>query len=244
MAAVQVLDERVSPDHDTRHPVGLQTPHRPEPSFRACKVLSYRRPPSSARAAPCEVAKELGCDWHTVNDAVLAYGQALLEDPGRFGVVSALGLDEVAFLRGAPYYRTQFSTSIVDVGRAQFLDVVPSRSGKEPTAWLQTQGHEWLAHVRYATLDLSGPYRAVFNTVLPGAILGGRSLSCGEVGQRQTRRVSTVRPERTTRTTGGEKTTRSTGCGVYSPRPKNNSAITEETNCSVCCELVTQRVTL
>ncbi len=119
----------------------------------------------------CEVAKELGCDWHTVNDAVLAYGQALLEDPERFGVVEALGLDEVAFLREAPYYRTQFSTSIVDVKNAQLLDIVPGRSGKEPTAWLQAQGHEWLAHVRYATLDLSGPYRAVFTSMLPGATL-------------------------------------------------------------------------
>jgi hypothetical protein len=48
-----------------------------------------------------------------VNDAVLAYGQALLEEPHRFGVVEALGLDEAVFLRQAPYYRTQFSTSIV-----------------------------------------------------------------------------------------------------------------------------------
>ncbi len=70
------------------------------------------------RAVSVEVGKELGCDWHTVNNAVLAYGQALPQDPGRFGVVEALGLDEVAFLREAPYYRTQFSTSIVDVGRA------------------------------------------------------------------------------------------------------------------------------
>ncbi len=77
----------------------------------------------------------------------------------------------MAFLREAPYYRTAFSTSIVDVGRAQLLDVVPGRSGKEPTAWLQAQGHEWLAHVRYATLDLSGPYRAVFTSMLPGAVL-------------------------------------------------------------------------
>ncbi len=100
-----------------------------------------------------------------------ATGQALPQDPNRFGVVSALGLDEVAFLREAPYYRTQFSTSIVDVGRAQLLDVVPGRSGKEPIAWLQAQGHEWLSHVRYATLDFSGPYRAVFTNVLPGAIL-------------------------------------------------------------------------
>ncbi len=42
------------------------------------------------------------------------------------------------------------------------------RSGKEPTAWLEHQGEKWLAHVRYATLDLSGPYRAVFDVVLPG----------------------------------------------------------------------------
>ncbi len=108
------------------------------------------------------MAKELSCDWHTVNDAVLAYGQALLEDPDRFGVVSALGFDEVAFLHEAPYYRTQFSTSIVDV--------VPGRSGKEPTVRLERQGQMWLAHVRYATLDLSGPYRAVFDAVLPGAV--------------------------------------------------------------------------
>ncbi len=117
------------------------------------------------------MGKELGCDWHTVNDAVLAYGQALPQDPDRFGVVEALGLDEVAFLREAPYYRTQFSTSIVDVKNAQLLDVVPGRSGKEPTVWLERQGHAWLAHVRYATLDLSGPYRAVFTSMLPGAVL-------------------------------------------------------------------------
>ena len=33
-----------------------------------------------------EVAGELGCDWHTVNDTVLAYGEALLDaDADRFG---------------------------------------------------------------------------------------------------------------------------------------------------------------
>jgi len=40
-----------------------------------------------------EVAKELGSDWHTVNEAVLGHGQTLFEDPERFGVVEALGLD-------------------------------------------------------------------------------------------------------------------------------------------------------
>ncbi len=27
-----------------------------------------------------EVAVELGCDWHTVNDTVIAYGTALVDD--------------------------------------------------------------------------------------------------------------------------------------------------------------------
>lgn len=36
-----------------------------------------------------EVAVELGCDWHTVNDAVMAYGQALVDDdPERIGAKS------------------------------------------------------------------------------------------------------------------------------------------------------------
>lgn len=28
-----------------------------------------------------EDAVELGCDWHTINDPVIAYGTALVEDP-------------------------------------------------------------------------------------------------------------------------------------------------------------------
>ena len=36
-----------------------------------------------------EVARELGCDWHTVNDAVIAYGTALVDDdPNRIGDVT------------------------------------------------------------------------------------------------------------------------------------------------------------
>jgi hypothetical protein len=39
-----------------------------------------------------EAARELGCDWHTVNEAVIAYGTALVDDdPNRIGEVTALG---------------------------------------------------------------------------------------------------------------------------------------------------------
>ena len=86
------------------------------------------------------MARELGCDWHTVNDAVLAYGGVLVDDPGRFGSIAALGLDEVLFVRDGPFHRPHFSTSIVDVGRGQLLDVVPGRSGVGPRVWLAEQG--------------------------------------------------------------------------------------------------------
>ena len=116
-----------------------------------------------------EVAVELGCDWHTVNDAVVAYGAALVDLPGRFGTVDALGLDEVLFVREGPYHLQYFSTQIVDVGRGQLLDVVPGRKGENPKAWLEAQGREWLDAVCFATLDLSSPYRAVFDAVIPNA---------------------------------------------------------------------------
>ena len=114
-----------------------------------------RRGPSVA-----EAAKELGCDWHTVNDALVAYGEALIDDdPSRFSLVEALGLDEVLFVREGQYHRQCFSTRIVDVERGQLLDVGPGRSGTAPTAQLNSQGLEWLARVRYATLDLSSSFK-------------------------------------------------------------------------------------
>ena len=118
-----------------------------------------------------EVVGELSCDWHTINDAVVAYGSALVDDdPNRFGTVHALGLDEVLFARIGTWRRQHFSTSIVDVGTGQLLDVVPGRSGKEPTAWLMERPLAWRDEVAFATLDLSGPYRAVFDTCLPNAV--------------------------------------------------------------------------
>ena len=117
-----------------------------------------------------EVARELGCDWHTVNDAVIAYGTALVDDPDRFGAVEALGLDEVLMVKRGPWHRQEFSTQLVDVGRSQLLDIVPGRSSSEPMVWLAKKGKAWCEQVRFATLDLSGPYRKVFTLMTPGAV--------------------------------------------------------------------------
>lgn len=116
-----------------------------------------------------EVAAELGCDWHTINDTVLAYGAPLIEDPARVGDPVAVGLDETLFVREGRWRRQRWCTSIVDVEAGRLLDVVPGRSAVEPCRWLAERGDAWLANIRWATLDLSGPYRAVFDTMLPHA---------------------------------------------------------------------------
>jgi transposase len=117
-----------------------------------------------------EVAEDLGCDWHTVNTTVIAYGEALLDaDVDRYGTVTALGLDEVLFRRVGRYRRQEFSTQFVDVRVGQLLDVVEGRSGKEPKRWLEEKGKTFRDAIAFATLDLSGPYRAVLSGKLPNA---------------------------------------------------------------------------
>ncbi len=118
-----------------------------------------------------EVAGDLGCDWHTVNDTVIACGEALLEaDTERVGEVDALGLDETLFHRSGRWRTQQWATSIVDVGGgerdAQLIDVVPGRSAASVIGWLDDQPDAWRETIRYGVLDLSGPYRKVFDDAL------------------------------------------------------------------------------
>jgi transposase len=118
-----------------------------------------------------EVARELGCDWHTVNDTVIAYGEALLAADGdRVGRVDALGLDETLFFRKGPRHVKQWCTSIVDVGgpgrRAKLIEVIEGRTAVKVSAWLDAQPEPWRRAIRYGVLDMSGPYRKVFNDSL------------------------------------------------------------------------------
>jgi transposase len=117
-----------------------------------------------------EVADELDCDWHTVNDTVLAWGEALLgADVDRIGEVEALGLDETLFGRFGPWRTQAWCTSIVDVSQGQLLDLVEGRSAVEPCRWLAARPEAWLDAIRFGVLDLSGPYRKVYDTMLPDA---------------------------------------------------------------------------
>jgi transposase len=116
-----------------------------------------------------EVATELGCDWHTAMDAVVAYGDALLAAATeRTKAPDAVGLDEVLFFRQG-WRRQRWSTQIVDVRAGKLLDSVQSRDTKALSEWFQQRGDNWRRNVRYACLDMSGPYRSVFDTMLPRA---------------------------------------------------------------------------
>ena len=119
-----------------------------------------------------EVARELGCDWHTVNDTVIAYGSALVEDPARIGLVTALGLDETLFNRHGRWRSQAWCTSIVGLapGGGQLLDVVAGRSAAGPSAWLKARPETWREAIRFGVLDLSGPYRKTFEDTLDHVI--------------------------------------------------------------------------
>jgi transposase len=117
-----------------------------------------------------EIAAELGADWHTINDTVIAYGTALVDDPDRIGDVAALGLDEVLFARQGRWRTQAWSTSIVDVQAGQLLDVIEGRTSAGACRWLADRGQRWLDQIRFAVLDLSGPWRLAFDTMLPHAV--------------------------------------------------------------------------
>ncbi len=117
-----------------------------------------------------EVAKDLDCSWHAVMDAVAAYGQVLIDDPNRFSDVAALGLDETLRCRLGKWRRQAWTTQIVDVEAGQLLDVVEGRSAQGPIDWLANQSQAWRDRIEWATLDLSGPYRKVFDTMVPDAV--------------------------------------------------------------------------
>ena len=74
-----------------------------------------------------------------------------------------------SFCRRGRFAQRAWSTSIVDVARGQLLDMVPGRTADGPARWLLRRPQSWLEQIRWAVLDLSGPYRAAYDTAVPDA---------------------------------------------------------------------------
>ena len=126
-------------------------------------------------------------------------------------------------VRVGPYHRQQFSTQIVDVRRGQLLDVVPGRGSAHPMGWLAEQGPAFRDGIDYGTLDLSGPYRRVFEVMTPNATLVADPFHVCEARQHQARRVPPAGPERDARASRTQVRSPLPAAGVCSPRPRNAS---------------------
>ena len=117
-----------------------------------------------------EVANELACDWHTVNDAVTTYGTALLEaDRKRLSHTSAIGLDETSFLKLKDHNHPEFVTTVADVEHHQIIDILPTRTYVDVAQWIDQQSPAWKDRIIYGALDMSRVYAAVYSAMLPKA---------------------------------------------------------------------------
>jgi len=141
-------------------------------------------------AAVSTVAGQLGVAWWTVMDQVIDRGAPLVEDPARLAPadpgyladpadlagsapVTAVGVDETAFLRANATHSITFATGIADLsaGRpARLLDVVEGRSGSVLAGWLADQPAAWLAAVATASLDPFRGYATALSCQLPNAV--------------------------------------------------------------------------
>ena len=117
------------------------------------------------------VARDLGVGWHTVMRSVWVHGQPLVDDPARLAGVTALGMDETAFLRANRHHHTTYVSGLVDTATGRLLDVVQDRTATAVMGWLSRRDRRWLARIGVVSLD---PHRGYANAV--GVHLGHATL--------------------------------------------------------------------
>ena len=114
-------------------------------------------------------AGQLGVAWHTVMDAVAYWGQALVTDPARVGLTTAVGVDETKFLAARRREPTRWVSAICDVARRVVIDVIEGRQGPELEIWLADQPEAWRHSVEVTVTDLHEPFRKALAAHLPNA---------------------------------------------------------------------------
>ena len=116
------------------------------------------------------MAAELACDWHTVNDAVSTYGEALLAaDRKRLNKTTAIGLDETSFVKLSTRNHTDYATTVADVENHQIIEILPTRKYTDVAGWIDKQPEAWKERIRFGALDMSATYAAVYTVMLPKA---------------------------------------------------------------------------
>jgi transposase len=104
---------------------------------------------------------------------VIDRGTLQVDDAARLEDVSAVGVDETAYLRAHATRSTTFATGIADLspGRpARLLDVVEGRSGTVLASWLAERDGAWRAEIATAALDPFRGYATALTSQLPHAV--------------------------------------------------------------------------
>ena len=118
-----------------------------------------------------EVAAELSCDWHTVNDAVITYGEALLAADRKRLNQHHGHRPRRDVLRQAlePRNHTDYATTVADVENHQIIEILPTRKYTDVAGWIDKQPKSWKERIRFGALDMSATYAAVYSVMLPKA---------------------------------------------------------------------------
>lgn len=117
-----------------------------------------------------DLASELGVAWHTVNDCVIAWGDALLEaDVDRVGSTTVVGLDETLAVRRGQFRERVWATTVADVETTQLIDIFEGRDGASVCEWFDRQDPDWVNGIDAVTFDMAAAYLVAANTMLPKA---------------------------------------------------------------------------
>ena len=151
-----------------------------------------------------EVADELACDWHTVNDAVIhlwrgaARGRSQADEqdhghrPRRDLLRASLGTKA----------HTAYATTVADVEHHQIIDILPTRNFVDVAGWLDKQPKGWKERIRYGALDMSSHLcRGLLGRAAQGGP-GRRPLPRHLTGQSLPRRRAPASADRTDRPPG------------------------------------------
>jgi transposase len=150
-------------------------------TVRACwwAINQIRR----EHASIAGIARQLGTTWNTVWTSIEPLLQAMADDESRFDGVKRLGVDEHVW-----HHVSEFPvedggrgpkqlTGMVDLTpdedgkpRARLLDLVPGRSGKAYSDWLEERGDDFKNGVEVATLDPFHGYKNAIDDQLEDAV--------------------------------------------------------------------------
>jgi transposase len=179
------------------------------------------------------MARELGVCWDTVMEAVREHGQPLVDDPGRVGAVTALGVDETTFLRANRDHPTRYATGLVDLKQRIVIDVVEGNTSKDLGSWLDARPAQWLAGVGVVATDLAESYRSGLQGRLDHALRVADPFHVVRVANRCLDQALLARAERDHRPPRQKTQIRCIGSANSSSKAPNASTPRALTGCSL-----------